>query len=271
HVVSVMPAYTEPTIMQTYRDYGIQHKLEYDKKKEATQVFVKDFTVKLKKIFPQADITSELLTGEAAAAIIDKGRDWQADLIVVGSHGKGFLSRFVLGSVSNKVLLHSECAVEIVRKRESDSNRTDYNILLPIDFSAHSDKSLADALESFSGKKARFKIIMTIEQIISYFTPEIAPSTALAMMEERQEMIARAKDLLPEKAQPFIEKFENERISVDIVDGSPANEILDLARSWPADLIILGSHGKTGLSKLLLGSVSQAVALNAPCSVRIVK
>lgn len=57
----------------------------------------------------------------------------------------------------------------------------------------------------------------------------------------------------------------------DIVEGSAKKVILDEAESWGADLIVVGSHGRRGLDRFLLGSVSQAVALHANCSVEIVR
>jgi len=56
-----------------------------------------------------------------------------------------------------------------------------------------------------------------------------------------------------------------------VSEGEPAEEIVDTAADWGADLIVLGSHGKKGLKRFLLGSVSGKVALHAPCSVEIVR
>jgi nucleotide-binding universal stress UspA family protein len=63
----------------------------------------------------------------------------------------------------------------------------------------------------------------------------------------------------------------NFEITGDIVEGSPKRAILDEAEAWVADLIVVGSHGRRGLDRFLLGSVSQAVALHAHCSVEIVR
>jgi nucleotide-binding universal stress UspA family protein len=60
-------------------------------------------------------------------------------------------------------------------------------------------------------------------------------------------------------------------ITTEIVEGNPKHVILDEAERWGADLIVVGSHGRRGLQRFLLGSVSQAVALHAPCSVQIVR
>jgi nucleotide-binding universal stress UspA family protein len=60
-------------------------------------------------------------------------------------------------------------------------------------------------------------------------------------------------------------------ITEDIAEGSPKRVILDEAEAWEADLIVVGSHGRRGLDRFVLGSVSQAVALHAHCSVEIVR
>ena len=60
-------------------------------------------------------------------------------------------------------------------------------------------------------------------------------------------------------------------ITTETVEGSPKRVILDEAERWDAELIVVGSHGRRGLQRFLLGSVSQAVALHAPCSVEIVR
>lgn len=67
------------------------------------------------------------------------------------------------------------------------------------------------------------------------------------------------------KAQPDL------YITYEVMVGSPSHEILNCARNWPADMILLGSHGRDGLEKLLLGSVSHYVASHAPCSFCIVR
>jgi nucleotide-binding universal stress UspA family protein len=60
-------------------------------------------------------------------------------------------------------------------------------------------------------------------------------------------------------------------VTIEVGEGDPKDVILNIATAWSADLIVMGSHGRTGLDKLLLGSVSQAVALHAPCSVAIIR
>ncbi len=81
---------------------------------------------------------------------------------------------------------------------------------------------------------------------------------------QAREAIDRAVAILREGPGEF-------EITTEIVEGNPKHVILDEAERWGADLIVVGSHGRRGLQRFLLGSVSQAVALHAPCSVEIVR
>ena len=60
-------------------------------------------------------------------------------------------------------------------------------------------------------------------------------------------------------------------VSTELVEGHPKSKIIDIADNWRADMIVLGSHGRTGLSRFLMGSVSQAVVRHAHCSVEIIR
>ena len=65
--------------------------------------------------YPNAKVTTEVVMDEPGAAIVSAAKDWNADLIVVGSHGHGFLGRMVLGSVSDFVVHNAPCSVMVVR------------------------------------------------------------------------------------------------------------------------------------------------------------
>ena len=70
-------------------------------------------------------VNAEVLVGEARAAIIDSANEWHADVIVLGSHGRTALARFLLGSVSSAVMRHAPCSVQVVRTTESSTQNTE--------------------------------------------------------------------------------------------------------------------------------------------------
>lgn len=88
---------------------------------EHAKEFTAEAVSRLKEICPNmADVSSEVFRGGAAQTIVETATDWDADLIIVGSHGYGFWSRALLGSVSNSVVHHAPCSVLVVRTKNKD-------------------------------------------------------------------------------------------------------------------------------------------------------
>ena len=79
----------------------------------------------------------------------------------------------------------------------------------------------------------------------------------------------QAKHLVEKGAEKLREAKFN--VSTELVEGDPKSQIIDIAHEWRADMIILGSHGRTGLDRFLMGSVSQGVVRHAHCSVEIIR
>lgn len=91
-----------------------------DAAKKQAKSFVEQAEADLKETCPNLkEVSIEVLRGGAAQAIVEAAGDWGADLIVVGSHGYGFWSRALLGSVSNSVVHHAPCSVLVVREKPS--------------------------------------------------------------------------------------------------------------------------------------------------------
>jgi nucleotide-binding universal stress UspA family protein len=103
----------------------------------------------------------------------------------------------------------------------------------------------------------------------------LLPDPQLMLAAAHQQLLAQAREQAPSIVRHAARRIEAEsrtvRVTTKIVEGEPKASILQEARDWGADLIVLGSHGHGALTGLLLGSVAQAVALHAPCSVLIVR
>ncbi|MDE3137405.1 MAG: universal stress protein [Acidobacteriota bacterium] len=89
--------------------------------------------------------------------------------------------------------------------------------------------------------------------------------------------VASMRKMEWESAQALVTKFAERlrgkvfKVIVSVVRGEPRSKIVDVASKWKADLIVVGSHGRTGLKRLLMGSVAEAVVRHAPCSVHVVR
>ena len=85
--------------------------------REQAKKFVEQAETEIRSLFPGGllDLTAQVLVGSPKRVIVETAREWGADLIVVGSHGYGFWSRAMLGSVSNSVMHHAPCSVLVVQ------------------------------------------------------------------------------------------------------------------------------------------------------------
>jgi nucleotide-binding universal stress UspA family protein len=93
--------------------------------RDQTEKVVETASARLKKSLDRAvNVTHQVLPGSPQSVILEEAERWKADLIVVGSHGYGTWHRLVLGSVSQAVVLHAKCSVEVVR-RCPDSKRVE--------------------------------------------------------------------------------------------------------------------------------------------------
>jgi len=218
---------------------------------------------------------TETLDGDPKTAILDEAERWDADLIILGTHGYNALERLWLGSVSRAVASNSKCSVEIVRRRKNqDASELGLKILLAVDGSESSDA----AVEEIAGRPwPRDTRVNVISVVHLPFTPtpetKSLPESYYSQLEKAgreqaesaiDRAVSRIRESNSEREIPL-------RFITDVILGRSEEKIIETANEWGADLVMLGSHGKRGINRFLLGSVSQAVAYHAPCSVEIVR
>lgn len=202
-------------------------------------------------------------------------KEWGADLIVVGSHGHSALGRLLLGSVAQAVLRNAPCSVEIVRKPSVGTSRHPYKVLFATDGSDCSNAAAREIAKSVWPDDTVF-IVVSVEELVlagnemeAMSISPIYPASLLEKLtnearERANAAVGTAKDSLVAVG-----------LKVDANNSNPAGEprgvLLDLAKDRHADLIVLGSHGRRGWDRFLLGSVSEAIAVHAACSVRVIR
>jgi nucleotide-binding universal stress UspA family protein len=142
-------------------------------------------------------------------------------------------------------------------------------ILLPVDDSDSSRHALRALTAHIRAEGAEVRVLNVVEQISGYISADLIPHRVSYVAEierERRQQAERTVNLTVETL-----RKAGFRATGDVVEGDPKSEILDVAAKWGADLIVIGSHGWKGLNRFLLGSVSEAVARHAECSVEIVR
>lgn len=224
---------------------------------------------RIQQHFPEWQVRHEALADSPAWALIRKADEWGADLIVVGARGHAVLGgRLILGSVSQRVLYEARCSVRVARGRHRDANFP-LRLVIGVDNSTYSNAAV-DAVcrrEWPAGTEVR---LLAVVDTVMAITPDPSQPLVLKWIEVGDE------DNWDQVRQIFEPSEDKLRLAgldaaVSISRGDPANQLLDEAESWAADCIFLGAKGTRGIDRLLLGSVSSAVAARAHCSVEVVR
>lgn len=142
-------------------------------------------------------------------------------------------------------------------------------ILLAIDDSQFSEAATRILATQFRVQDTEVRVLHLIEPIILSVPPQMAQGYAPEMSEIRQDQLKKGQELVAQAAQVL--RAAGFKVDAVLKEGDIRAGIVDTAAEWHADLIVLGSHGRKGVERFLLGSVSEAVARHAPCSVEIVR
>lgn len=196
--------------------------------------------------------------GNPAPVVLEMTRSSRADLVAVGSRGRGRLAELVLGSVSHRVVLHASCAALLVR----DDPGSIRHVLLAVE--GHEDSL---RLRTWLNAN-RFNQPVELSLLSVVPTIHIGDSaTGFRHEKWTAEMEQYAHTLLDETAAALRTIFP--AVTPRIAHGDPAHCIAQAARH--ADLVIVGSHGWRGFEHFLLGSVSHAILHNATCPVLVIR
>lgn len=199
-----------------------------------------------------------------APALVEFAQDHNIDLILMGGHGRRGWRRFLLGSVAEEVVRLAPCPVLTVRERTS--TRTDLGngrILVPVDFSEHSKHAL-EAARALLGPKGTLHVVHVVEHPVY---PEYYDPTAGQIL--FPQMVPRIETAISNLVAGVL--GETGLWELQILEGRAAETITQEAEDCGADLIVIATHGLTGLEHLLLGSVSEKVVRGAGCPVLTLK
>ena len=204
----------------------------------------------------EVGIPAEVLVtrGDARHLIPFFARKWSSDLIFVRAHVRKDVFHWMLGSVARAVVADAPCTVQIVRDVEGDRAHTLHSgrkVLIATDGSETSTTAAHAVARRPWPEGSEFKIV-SVEEPWAIKSSKIGP----------QEAVTSVQDVLASAGLKATEA---------VFSGNAKEVILEEARKWDADLIVVGSHGRRGFKRFLLGSVSEAVAMNAHCSVVVVR
>lgn len=212
-------------------------------------------------------IRGATVSGRPATAIVSQAERLGADLVVIGSHGHGALASLALGSVAAEVVDRAPCPVLVARRSAVGP------IVLGTDGSpgALRAESLIATWPFLAREQVR---VVSVSRLLPpwYATAEAGGAPAIDG-ELIQQLLDEAKAESSRLAAEAVGRLTARGVAAQamVLQGAAGDGLLDAVNESGAQLVVVGSRGNTGLTRLLLGSVARSILYQAPCSVLIVR
>lgn len=235
------------------------------KEAEARTVYASE---RIQKLFPEWQVNHLALADSPAWTILREADRSKADLILMGAQGHSVLGgRLILGSISQRVLYEAHSSVRIARTRNID--RSALRLVIGMDNSPYSSAAVEMVSKRPWPKGTQVRLLNVVDTVMAVPLNPLEPAVQKWIEVDDED----TWDEVAKIFEPEAEKLRQAGLHAEVTirRGNPTDEILEEAESWSADCILLGPKGARGIERLLLGSVSSAVAARARCSVEIVR
>lgn len=202
--------------------------------------------------------------GSEYAGVLHRAEEWTADLIVVGSQGRTGLPRVLLGSVAERILRHANCAVLVARP-----TLTRGVVLVATDLSDPSMPAVAAGAVEARRRKAKLVVLHVVE----FGSIEVTLEEIIMDLTGRDEgwnIDKQVRTSLEGKITRALTQCHADG-EPKVVDGVPAAAVVKAADSLGAELVVIGTRGRTGLVRIALGSTAERIARTSACSVLAVR
>jgi nucleotide-binding universal stress UspA family protein len=205
----------------------------------------------------KATIITNVEQGEAYERIVDIAEAENCDIIVMGRRGRHRLERALMGGVTAQVIGHSKKDVLVVPR---DAVLGWKNILLATDGSKYSEAAADHAIDFAKSYGSKLSVISVVNVTEEFYA--LAPDAV-------DKMILKSRTMLD----GIREKAESAGMAVEtfVKEGEPHSKIVELANEKKADVIFMGSHGRTGITRILMGAVTERVIGKSSCPVLVVR
>ncbi len=143
------------------------------------------------------------------------------------------------------------------------------HILVAVDGSATSDKALAEAINLAKDQQARLKIVYTVDDASIFTAADVPDAVGIekSWIAAGQKILEKAR----KKAEDAGIEVETKLLQTDIMGEKIPDAIVNEAKTWPADLLVAGTHGRRGLAHLLMGSVAEGIVRSSPTPLLLVR
>ncbi|MFP4228267.1 MAG: universal stress protein [Salinivenus sp.] len=209
-------------------------------------------------------VQEQIESSAPAEALVDYVEANDLDLVVMGTHGRRGVNRMLFGSVTEEVVRAASCPVLTVRAdAERAPDQAVRRVLVPTDFSDASLSALRHAKEIAMTYGAEIDLLHVVDMPTYPSAYDIDPVSF-----PTAEVLERTEEQLGDLAR---EEIGYEHVMVSSEVGHPAHTILTYVEEQEVDLVVIATHGRTGLDRLVLGSVTERVLRQSPTPVFVVK
>jgi nucleotide-binding universal stress UspA family protein len=203
---------------------------------------------------PHLSIHSEVVDGDPAEAILQVAAARRADLIVMSTHGYSGVTRWIMGSVTERVLSHAPCPVLVIR-----SDTPLKKMLIPLDGSELSERALAPALSVAAALGAAVTLLRVVREVPTHHVEELD--------DVERGLGLRVQDELADGARQYLAELVKTRlpqpVETAVRSGPAPSTILNFVETQGVDVVAMATHGRTGAQRWVYGSVTEKVLRNS--------
>ena len=249
---------------------GVRLALERAQQKlEEAKALAQRAAGQIRSSFPSWTVNDDAQADSPAWGLIRMADEWKPDLMVMGARGHSvFGGRLILGSISQRVLYEARCSVRIARAPVRNVGGP-VRILIGVDHSDDSKAAVEAVCKGSWPAGSEVALLSVVDTVMLVNTDPGQPSVSRWIEVAEEKNWDQVRQLFNADAQ----KLRDAGLHAEVLvrRGSPADQLLEEANTWGADCIFVGARGTRGIDRLLLGSVSSAVAARAHCSVEVVR
>ena len=240
---------------------------------EQAQALAERGSERVRRIFPRWRVSHEAVSGSPAFELLNRAGEWQPQLIVVGSRGHTALGRFVLGSVSQKVLTEAQTSVRVAR-RATGAGASAERVVVGVDGSTGAQAAVRAVAARGWSPGSEVRVVVAQDLMKAFPVSLLVPPVKGFVDEVNETERTQAEEIAAEAVKELRAGLDDKGVSVSsVVDaGDPKQVLVRHAEEFGADCIFMGATGfSSRVERFLLGSVSAAVAARAHCSVEVVR
>jgi nucleotide-binding universal stress UspA family protein len=248
----------------------------YDKVKADAEVLLRDRADRTTAEFPNVPITITVVEQDPRLALREASE--HAELLVVGTHGRGRLAEVMLGSVALQVASHAHSPVAVVAQSIADPVHLRGPVVVGVDGSPGSEAALGFAFDAAARSGADLLAVHAWSDpvVVTSPTAQFGGQTMVeAQLTDQFAVQDAERAVLADRLTGWTDRYPDVRVRQDVVLDRPSAALLRYGRpgapGGPASLIVVGSRGRGGFAGLLLGSTGQALITQAQVPVVVVR